>query len=184
MLGQDNGAFRGMESISSALEQMTPELAVSKQKLRQAEGSCMVRVQREEGKQNVGTAGAKASSRRNTLREAKRRFRSADHRTPELRTTLRTGPYRPYLSVDACGAPTESNDSLPHRLRNAGDIRKPLRRDNVWTRYMKPQLEPIGLAWATFQVMRRSYATWSRKVGVDAHTRSAQMGNHCRRERE
>lgn len=54
---------------------------------------------------------------------------------------------------------------------------KPLRRDNVWTRNIKPKLEPIGLGWATFQVMRRSYATWSRKAGVDAHTRSAQMGN-------
>jgi hypothetical protein len=49
--------------------------------------------------------------------------------------------------------------------------------DLVWTRNIKPKLKPIGLAWATFQVMRRSYATWSRKVGVDAHTRSAQMGN-------
>jgi hypothetical protein len=25
--------------------------------------------------------------------------------------------------------------------------------------------------------MRRSFATWSNKAGVDAHTRSAQMGN-------
>ncbi len=33
---------------------MRPELVVSKQKLRQAEGSCMVRLKREEGKQNVG----------------------------------------------------------------------------------------------------------------------------------
>ncbi len=54
---------------------------------------------------------------------------------------------------------------------------KPLRRDNVWTRNIKPMLKPIGLGWATFRVMRRSYATWSRKVGVDAHSRSAQMGN-------
>jgi integrase len=54
---------------------------------------------------------------------------------------------------------------------------RPLRRDNVWMRWLKPKLERIGLEWATFQVMRRSYATWSRKVGVDAHTRSAQMGN-------
>jgi integrase len=54
---------------------------------------------------------------------------------------------------------------------------KPLRRDNVWTRYIMPRLKQIGLEWATFQVMRRSYATWSRRVGVDAHTRSAQMGN-------
>jgi integrase len=54
---------------------------------------------------------------------------------------------------------------------------KPLRRDNVWNRYMLPMLKPVGLEWATFQVMRRTYATWSKKVGVDAHTRSAQMGN-------
>lgn len=53
----------------------------------------------------------------------------------------------------------------------------PLRRDNAWNRYLLPRLEPLGLEWATFQVMRRSFATWSKKVGVDAHTRSAQMGN-------
>ncbi len=33
---------------------MLPELVVSKQKLRQAEGTCMVRMKREEGRQNVG----------------------------------------------------------------------------------------------------------------------------------
>ncbi|MFZ0592258.1 MAG: tyrosine-type recombinase/integrase [Bryobacteraceae bacterium] len=53
----------------------------------------------------------------------------------------------------------------------------PLRRDNVWNRQMLPRLEPIGLGWATFQVMRRSFATWAKKAGVNAHTRSAQMGN-------
>jgi integrase len=53
----------------------------------------------------------------------------------------------------------------------------PLERDNVWRRYMLPKLEPIGLKWATFQVMRRTWATWSKKVGVDAYTSSAQMGN-------
>jgi hypothetical protein len=30
---------------------------------------------------------------------------------------------------------------------------------------------------ATFQVMRRTFATLSKAAGVDAHTRSAQMGN-------
>ena len=43
-----------MESVGSALKRTVPELVVSKQKLRQAEGSCMVRLKREEGKQNVG----------------------------------------------------------------------------------------------------------------------------------
>jgi len=54
---------------------------------------------------------------------------------------------------------------------------KPISRDNVWRRYMLPKLEPIGLGWATFQVMRRTFATRSKEAGVDAHTRSAQMGN-------
>ena len=44
----------GMESAGSALRRMSPELVVSKQKLRQAEGSCIVRLKRKEGKQNVG----------------------------------------------------------------------------------------------------------------------------------
>ena len=42
---------------------------------------------------------------------------------------------------------------------------------------MLPKLIPLGLAWATFQVMRRTFATQSKKAGIDAHTRSAQMGN-------
>ena len=50
-------------------------------------------------------------------------------------------------------------------------------RDNIWTRNMLPKLERAGLERANFQVMRRSFATWAKKVGVDAHTRSAQMGN-------
>ena len=42
---------------------------------------------------------------------------------------------------------------------------------------MLPRLRPIGLEWATFQVMRRTFATLAKKAGVDAHTRAAQMGN-------
>jgi len=53
----------------------------------------------------------------------------------------------------------------------------PIRRENLWPRYILPKLEPADLEWATFQVMRRSFATWAKKAGVDAHTRSAQMGN-------
>jgi hypothetical protein len=43
-----------MESAGATLKRMLPELVVSKQKLRQAEGSCIVQLKREEGKQNVG----------------------------------------------------------------------------------------------------------------------------------
>jgi len=40
-----------------------------------------------------------------------------------------------------------------------------------------PQGRKVNLQWANFQVMRRTFATLSRQAGVDAHTRSAQMGN-------
>jgi hypothetical protein len=43
-----------MESAGASLKRMLPELVVSKQKLHQAEGSCAVRLKREERKQNVG----------------------------------------------------------------------------------------------------------------------------------
>jgi integrase len=56
-------------------------------------------------------------------------------------------------------------------------LNSPVRRDNVWRRNMLPQLKKVGLEWATFQVMRRTFATLSKQAGVDAHTRSAQMGN-------
>ena len=43
-----------METAGSALKRMLPELVASERKLRQAESSCIVRLKREEGKQNVG----------------------------------------------------------------------------------------------------------------------------------
>jgi integrase len=62
--------------------------------------------------------------------------------------------------------------------------RAPLQRNNAWVRYLLPRLEPIGLEWATFQVMRRTFASRSKEAGVDAHTRSAQMGQYCGCKRE
>jgi hypothetical protein len=43
-----------MESAGSVLTRISPEFVVSKQKLRRAEGSCIVRLKRTEGKQNLG----------------------------------------------------------------------------------------------------------------------------------
>jgi integrase len=53
----------------------------------------------------------------------------------------------------------------------------PLRLDNLWRRSFYPKLKNVRLEWATFQVMRRTFATLSKQAGIDAHTRSAQMGN-------
>ena len=59
----------------------------------------------------------------------------------------------------------------------ATTLTTPVRLNNLWRRNFAPKLKPIGLEWATFQVMRRSFASLAKEAGVDAHTRSAHMGN-------
>jgi integrase len=53
----------------------------------------------------------------------------------------------------------------------------PLSRDNVWNRGMFPRLEKVGLGWATFQVLRRTNATLSRKAKVDDKVAADQRGH-------
>jgi integrase len=53
----------------------------------------------------------------------------------------------------------------------------PLSRDNVWNRNMFPRLERVGLGWATFQVLRRTNATLSRKAKVDDKVAADQRGH-------
>jgi Plasmid encoded RepA protein len=49
-----SGGMNRIESAGSVLKRIVPDLMVSKQKLRQAEGCRLVRLKREEGKQNLG----------------------------------------------------------------------------------------------------------------------------------
>jgi integrase len=53
----------------------------------------------------------------------------------------------------------------------------PLARDNCWRRSFLPKLEPVGLAWANFQVMRRTHSTLLKELDVDPHVRAEQMGH-------
>lgn len=56
-------------------------------------------------------------------------------------------------------------------------LKTPIRLNNLWRRNFIPKLTLVKLRWATFQVMRRSFASLAKENGVDAHTRSAHMGN-------
>lgn len=56
-------------------------------------------------------------------------------------------------------------------------LKTPIRRNNLWRRNFVPKLKLAELEWATFQVMRRSFASLAKQAGIDAHTRSAHMGN-------
>ena len=54
---------------------------------------------------------------------------------------------------------------------------KPMWRDNVWYRHMKPKLEPIGLGWANFQALRRTHASLGHEAGIDPKVSADQRGH-------
>ena len=53
----------------------------------------------------------------------------------------------------------------------------PLSMRNFWPRAFKPRLEMIGLAWATFQVLRKTNASLSQKAGVEPKVSADQRGH-------
>jgi integrase len=53
----------------------------------------------------------------------------------------------------------------------------PLDMGNLWPRAFRPRLENIGLEWATFQMLRKTHATLSKKAGVDAKVSADQRGH-------
>jgi integrase len=58
-----------------------------------------------------------------------------------------------------------------------GESAKPMWRDNVWYRHMKPKLEKVGLEWATFQVLRRTHASLGHDAGIDPKVAADQRGH-------
>jgi integrase len=53
----------------------------------------------------------------------------------------------------------------------------PLSIDNVWRRNIKPRLEKIGMDWATFQILRKTNASLSKKEGIDPKVAADQRGH-------
>jgi integrase len=56
-------------------------------------------------------------------------------------------------------------------------ITTPLSADDLWQRIMKPKLEKVGLGWATFQILRKSNASLSKKAHVDPKVSADQRGH-------
>src|SRR6202012_1579165 len=54
---------------------------------------------------------------------------------------------------------------------------RPIWRDNIWYRYMKPKLEPLGLRWGEFRVLPRTHASLGHEAGVDPKVAADQRGH-------
>ncbi len=55
--------------------------------------------------------------------------------------------------------------------------KKPVWRDNIWYRHMKPKLDLIGLGWANFQALRRTHASLGHKAHIDPKVAADQRGH-------
>jgi len=53
----------------------------------------------------------------------------------------------------------------------------PMSKDNCWNRNIKPRFAKAGLAWANFQVMRRTHSTLMGDLGVDGKLVADQCGH-------
>jgi integrase len=54
---------------------------------------------------------------------------------------------------------------------------KPMWKDNIWHRHMKPSLKPVGLVWANFQALRRTHASLGHEAGIDPKVSADQRGH-------
>jgi len=68
-------------------------------------------------------------------------------------------------------------ESNPQAFLFPSERGTPLTRENVWRRKMLPGLKRVGLEWASFQVMRRTNASLSRKANVDDKVAADQRGH-------
>jgi integrase len=97
--------------------------------------------------------------------------------TPKTEKSFRTVALSPTVVADLrawtmLSAPQPEGWLFPSENRE-----KPLGRDNVWRRSIEPKLREVGLEWATFQVMRRTHISLSRKAGVDPKIIADQAGH-------
>ena len=86
------------------------------------------------------------------------------------------------LSPSTVAELREWRDALPEEQPEAflfpsERLTTPVGRDNMWRRFMLPKLKSVGLEWATFQVLRRTNASLSRKANVDDKVAADQRGH-------
>jgi integrase len=92
------------------------------------------------------------------------------------------------LSKRTVGIPTQTAELLRKWMELVGgnpnswvfaseNPAKPMWRDNVWYRSMKPRLEAVGLGWANFQVIRRTHASLGHEAKVDPKIAADQRGH-------
>ena len=122
----------GFSSAGPVLKQMVPELVVSKQKLQQAKGSCLVRIKREEQNQTSAFSsrpfvlcGLPVRSHPRADCCSSEEMEASFFRSPDILSSAcpSVSTSRAHLPGDSGCPAKEPNRSFQERFRNAGDVR-------------------------------------------------------------
>lgn len=92
------------------------------------------------------------------------RIHRLKHLTVEVKARLATRRYR---VVKADGP----NDLVFQSVKDG----KPIRDNNILTRFIKPAARAMGLEWVNWRCLRTSHATWLKMAGADVKDAQAQM---------
>lgn len=95
----------------------------------------------------------------------------------EGKRTSRTIALPPGTAADLQLRTERSVESEPGAFLFPSERGTPLTRESVWRRNMLPRLTTVGLKWASFQVMRRTNASLSRKANIDDKVAADQRGH-------
>lgn len=115
---------------------------------------------------------------RATCAEVKERLYRGDIDTPKTEKSVRFVALSEGLSRDLelWMEMTPGNDSEAW-LFPSEKTTKPLRKDNVWRRYIKPKLKQADLDCVDFHVLRRTHSSLMRELKVDPKLVADQQGH-------
>jgi integrase len=107
--------------------------------------------------------------------DVSQRVYRGDLDSPKTRNGIRKAGLPPGLKEDL----TEWLKQVPEDgfLFPSENLAKPLWRDNLWRRYIKPKLGAVKLGWVNFQVLRRTATTCMAELKIDAKVRAHQQGH-------
>jgi len=122
--------------------------------------------------------GLKWSRLETNYADIRQRVYRGDVDTPKSVRSVRFAALsdRLHISIDhwRAASPDTSPDAW---VFPSEKLTTPLAKDNCWRRGFLPKLKPVGLAWANFQVMRRTHSSLLKELNVDPHLRAEQMGH-------
>jgi integrase len=110
--------------------------------------------------------------------EVKERLYRGDIDTPKTEKSVRVVGLSEGLSRDL----DLWLETYPAKDRNAWlfpseRTDKPIRKDNVWRRYVRPKLKTAGMGWVDFHVLRRSHSSLMRELNIDPKVVADQQGH-------